>query len=172
MLAVVALPRLKTWVLYAQYEHGRTSLDKVRGPAHSLMGVWEGTFDTIQCGQDERHHFQFSFDTETTGLLVYRFYGERLGGHHAYVYDWRSLIPYDRKRAQTYMANVRVEENNLIIEPSSFFFSPDTLMAAYEIEGKKMRFAFVNERGETPETWGLLMSPPRPPLYEVMRWHW
>ena len=167
MVLFLALPSLKNVMLFMQYEHGRTALDKVRGEENELLGIWEGVFDTYQCGMDERHLLQFTFTSDTTGRLVYRHLYERIDGHGADIYDWRSFLPFDQKRASTYVANVIVEDENLIIIPNEAFFSPETLIATYRIEDRHMHFAYVTHRNAIPEEWGISFSP-RPHFVDLL----
>ena len=117
---------------------------------------------------DERHKYRFAFSSESRGKLLYQYYFERIDGSGANVYGWNALLPFDQKLASTYVADVIVDEQNLIVIPNDAFFTSDTLIAAYRIEQDKMLFAFVNNRGEMPEQWGMDYGQLRPTLTDLL----
>ncbi len=68
-LSVVVLgsPILKNVYLYFHYEHGRETLAKIAGPSDSLVGIWEGTFDNVPCGMDQRTTLNISLGRDSSG---------------------------------------------------------------------------------------------------------
>ena len=169
---ILALPTIKNAVLFVQYEHGHTTMERIGGKPGQLTGIWKGTFDTYLCGMDERHEYRFTFYSDLRGRLEYRHLYDRIGGSGANIYDWRALLPFDENRATTYVANVIVEDDILLIIPNDTFFTPDTLIAAYTIEEEHMHFAYVNNRREIPENWGVTNEHVGPKLIDLWATWW
>lgn len=159
-IVLLILPTLKNFALYGMYEHGNTSLARVEGESREQAGVWVGTFDTYQCGMDERHSYRLTLHADGTGHLGYAFYGDRLWGYSGNVYSWLALIPYDETKARRYDATVQDAGGTFIVTPGDRWFSSrtDTQYLAYERHGDELKIAWVNGEGEEPERWGLNYS--------------
>ncbi len=160
-LLALASPVVKNVYLFATYEHGHEALTRTAGQTGQLAGVWEGTFDTYECGIDQRQSFRLALDAYGEGQLDYSFFGDRIGTSGApNLYSWAALLPYDRDMVRTYSASVRDSSGVFVIEPGEPWFSEyrETEYMAYHLRGDSLYFAYVNVPNDEPKEWGLWSS--------------
>ncbi len=132
-LIIILLPTIKNLLLYFKYEHGNQALIKTDGKSGVLQGSWHGVFDTYQCGLDERHDLTYEFSTDSTGVLYYTFYCDRIDGNIAMVYSWNSLLPFDKVNARKYVIHLSVDETYIKYLPGEQSLYQDTVYSKYQV---------------------------------------
>lgn len=162
VLVFLALPTIKNVILFANYQHGREHLDLKEGDSDFIQGIWEGTFDTYQCGIDERHTFIYKFESDSVGTVKYTFNGTRkfFGKYGSHIYDWGALFPYDESKASHYQTKFKREGDYLILEPSELWWIQEKSYIKIYQDADDLYIALVDTIGSEPENWGIPYSWP------------
>lgn len=134
LVILIVLPILKNTYLYFSYNHGLTGFVKVEGEKGSIVGKWARSYDTMECGMDEHHDILYTFSTDTSGIVNYKYYGEKINGNIANVYSWSSLLPFDKQKIRKHKSNIIIKSNYLIFIPDSSSSDIDLTYAKYEIK--------------------------------------
>jgi hypothetical protein len=118
-------------ILYFTYKHENRALIKTDSNFSSLMGVWEGAFDSYQCGTDIRTIITIDIKSDSIGTIKYQGYGERINNSFAEVYSWSSLLPFNDKEFYT-------DEYNISLLDKYFYYNKYE-----EVLKEKKRYYFL-----------------------------
>lgn len=168
------LPTCINTILFWKYEHGREKLELKKGFGGEFIGTWKGTFDTYQCGSDERHIYEFIFDSDTSGHVLYSFQGDKVFVGATSVYDWESVFPFDDSKTTHYKTNFYRNKDYLIIEPSENWWSDERSFLKVKLDGDELYIGCVDTVGLEPERWGIDFSSPdfKPELSDLIQMWW
>lgn len=135
------------------YKHGITSAIKNEGLPGNVFGSWEYTFDTIQCGMDERHIFRFALNSDSTGAFSYDHYANIYNSDYCHPYSWESLFgslvrtESFSKRGSLIFSKTKLQLNS----------TRDTTDLFYKYSGDSLYISFgMNENGKP--VWGNIYS--------------
>ena len=134
ILLVVSCTQIaKNIYLYAQYKHGTCTFSKKSGVKDSLIGEWEGVFDTWVEGIDERYSIGYKFSSDSTGIFQYSYFRNKTDGRPAETYSWRALLKYSRDDVYTYETNILFDDEYIIYLPNGHSSWTDTVYSRYNV---------------------------------------
>ena len=145
IVVFIAAPIVKNMILSLTYNFGNNSYSRISGQKYKLAGQWECIFDTYQCGIDERHHFTYSIDDDSSGTLRYDFYPNKINGYSSNVFSYLSLLPYNLKESTTNIYNIKFKQQYLQISGIDL---QDTMYAKYKMVDDKLFIDTIWEEKE------------------------
>lgn len=164
----------KNIYLYFNYERGNEALIKIEGQPNEIIGKWKGTFDTYQCGMDERHILEYHFISDSTGIHTYKFYSKKINGRIAYDYSWEAILPFDKNESREYQYKVFIDSLYIIHFPDSNSFWQDTVYAQYKISNDSLYIDSKKQdyRYTTEPVWGMMFSEENIDFIRVFNMYW